>query len=234
MIYLIDDNRSRQQESYGCSFIKDGVYKDHLTHFVGVPTPERADFLEELPSKAKAVFYHTTSKDLDRDGNFLESAETIKKVSKKVKEKDIPFVGFSWGHTSHNALFDNNNIELMNKRIFYLNLREFIEDYIEVGSMDFQILAKGIGYKKEILIEQARRLIKKIQEENKSNALNMTISEEDNFIPELEIFLHESSSEQNFQSLCLKYSNKLTRCELIDLLNKSITSIRKYGRNLHC
>ncbi|MFB9862463.1 hypothetical protein [Rufibacter immobilis] len=230
MIYLIDDNKSQQLESYGCSFIKDGTYGDRLIYMTGIRTPERADFLDELPSKATAIFFHATSKDLDRDGNFLETNETVKKVANAAKEHNIPFVSFSWGHTSHEAIFNNGNIMAMNKRIFYLNFRDFIERYIDEEYLDFRILADGIGYKKEVLIKLAYRLIYGIE---KNTNLIDQVTEQCPFGSEINEYLKASRSENTLQSLVLKYSNELTYYKLLDILNRSIMSIRKYGYNLY-
>lgn len=230
MIYLIDDNRSQQLESYGCSFIKDGTYGNHLVYMNGIRTPDRADFLDELPSKVTAVLFHATSKDLDRDGDYLETDETVKKIAKTAKEHNIPFVSFSWGHTSHEAIFDSGNIEAMNKRIFYLNFRDFIEHYIDETSLDLKILANGIGYKKEVIIKQAQKLIHDI--ERSTNPIHQ-IPKECPFESDINEYLKASRSESTLRSLFLKHSNELTYNKLIDILKRSIISIRKYGYNLY-
>ena len=231
MIYLIDDNKSNQQEKYGCSFIKDGTYKNILTYLNGIPTPERADFLDELSLKANAVFFHSTSKDMDRNGTFLETAETINKIYAKVKKDSMRYVRFSWGHTSANASFDlNENIDLMNKRLFYLNLKEFLDDYLINGFWDFNILASGIAYKKELLIEHAQKLIAEISTLAGSELFNI---ETFYLSQSLEGYLVESKSSININEFASVYSEKITNSELIELIKKSIVSIRKYGTNIY-
>lgn len=230
MIFLIDDNKSNQQESYGCGFIKQGLYKEHLTFLKGIPTPERADFIDELPNKAKVILFHSTSKDMDKNGNLLETTETIGKIYNNIKTV-IPYVGFSWGHTSHIATYSENSIDSMNKRIFYLNFEAFILDYIKNKNVhDFKILSNGVGYKKEILIEQGRKLIQEILDYPKFEPF---ICGNDALTYSLDVFLKNSQAKINISDFCSQNSNKLSHFELTQLINKSIESIQKYGKNLY-
>lgn len=229
MIYLIDDNRENQQESYGCSFIKEGIYNKYLTYLDGIPTPDRADFMEEFQEKATLVLFHTTSKDLDRDRQFLEKTETITKIKDSIKTTK-PYVGFSWGHTSHIATFLNENIDSINKRIFYLNFKEFIEDYIKSGTHDFNILAKGAAYKKEILIEQGRRLIQELANFSKCEPFICG----NNFLTtSLDNFFQSSETKTNIKDFCEQNSSQISYFELVKVIEKSIESIQKYGKNLY-
>jgi hypothetical protein len=230
MILLIDDNISNQQEQYGCSFIKEGVYETILTHLTGIRTPERADFLERLPDKTAAIFFHATSKDIDSSGELISATETISKIYHQVKEKQIRYVRFSWGHTSDEAILNSGNIDSMNKRIFYLNLKDFLDDFTENGEMDFKIVHKGIGYRKEALIEEAEMLINNI---SKLESLTFYDLSQKEINQQLEGYLRTSKSLLSIDQFNAKYSRTITYSGLIELIQKSMLSIRRYGKNVY-
>lgn len=227
MIYLIDDNKQNQQQQYGCGFIETGEYKEYLSYLKGVATHERGNFIAELPDKAKAVFFHSTSKDIDADGNFLEKTGTIIKIKKNIDEHKIPYVAFSWGHTSHIASFSGNNVGSMNKRLFYLNLKEYLEDYISTGISDFKILTDGIGYKKEILIQEGLKLIDYLSEKSERIQLN---NDENDLIKIKSFFLNAHSLFNLDKYLAEK---TISDCELIRIIENSLQSIEKYGKDLY-
>jgi len=229
MIYLIDDNLSNQQEKYGCSFVKEGLYKNILEYYVGIKTHERSDFIEAKLKKAEAVFFHSTTKNLDADGNIVESTETIEKIRKFVIENEIPYVSFSWSHTSCLPIYQNNNIISMNKRIFYLNLKEFLDNYVKNNVIDLKILATGSNYKKELLIEQAEDIIKILES---THFLNIFLSNND-LKNKFSNFFTDSSSNINYKDFIEKYENKVTVFEIIKLVKEALNSIRKYGKNIY-
>jgi hypothetical protein len=226
MIYLIDDNLENQQQSYGCDFIMAGDYSENLLYLKGVATHERNKFLKELPHAATAVLFHATSKNIDANGDFMESIDTIGKVRTCVVENKIPYVSFSWGHTSHSATFLDGNVDSMNKRLFYLNFKAYIEEHVNTKNSDFNILVNGSEYKREILIEEGRKLIHSLSMSSSDSIQN------DNTIKNLaKSFFQNSESQFNFEKYSLQSENSIFG--LIQVVEDALKSIEKYGKDFY-
>jgi hypothetical protein len=233
MIFLIDDNLSNQQESYGCDYISAGKYKDFLHYRKSIKTTERADFYEFFQNNASLLLIHGTSKDADKDGNFLSTIQVVEKLLKICESETpiIPFVMFSIGWTSGPIVDGKGNIQDINKKQFYGNLKVFLDNYSITGSIDCDILSKGPNYKKYSIIDKGREVENIIEKFGDDDLYKYGTNLELDFA--LNQFISNSGSKVSFNDFKNNFSNSLTIFQLKEMIGKAINSILKYGRNVY-
>ncbi|MBD1385899.1 hypothetical protein IDJ75_11460 [Mucilaginibacter rigui] len=142
MIYLIDDNRRDQQKEYHCQFLAAGTYSHFIKPLYRLTPDEDLNFLKS----ADAIFVHSSFPDFDGQGKVIEGqSEVYEKIFNLLKDEPaIPYVLFSNGDTE--PAFDPENplgLDRINKRLFYLNLGDFLTAYEKDKVPELRILAYG-------------------------------------------------------------------------------------------
>jgi hypothetical protein len=162
MIYLIDDNRSEQQQKrYHADYLFDDSFKSVLTIIYKVKLVHYRQLAKTLED-ADVILLHRTFADADADGTYLDNGRRIRDfiVEDIAEDKEIPFVLFSAGD-SETTFDDDDNptiISGINKTLFYSHLFPFLQHYKETQQVELKILAHGSEYK----IHDAIKLVETI------------------------------------------------------------------------
>lgn len=241
MIYLIDDNQYNQQEIYGCDFIKEGIYSDFLTPIYKIKKYEFLSSLKETLTKADAIFIHNTFEDVDEKGNYIQGNLRVRDaiVHDIIDKNNIPYVIFSrgMGEFLENKKSSIYSIEAIDKKIFYENLKSFLDNYKENTKFELRILYYGLNYIEKEARNISNRIIAKIQKQEEKGIiyLNENIdfeSEEIDILDDLENYHKIVKNETTFDSF-LNNIEKYSYKDFIELIKKINFSILRHGRNIY-
>ncbi len=227
MIYLIDDNRSKQQTKlYNCDFIENGEFKKLIRPIYKITNAQWINIEEEL-LKADAIFIHKTFSDVDKKGNFVDSKDTYNKIRTIFLNNDIPYVIFTRG--SKGAEITEKNIKIIDKHLFYNNLYIFLKKYKINEVIQLELLAFGeklFYYKAMILSNKIIDIIEK-EKININEKLSFTYFE--NKIIDYFKITGSKISYDDFENKIKEW----TYCKLINEIKKINNSILKYGKNIY-
>lgn len=167
MIYLIDDNqREMRRNEMGIHFVDDNVFKDVLIKIEKLKSNADLSFL----SNAKCILLHTTTEDIDENGNHLSKSTTnanyIKEHISDYGSK-IPIALFSNQMseiTPDTFDYDTNPncIFQIKKNIFYERLYDFLEYYRQSQEVELRIIAYGKSYKATEISRYSKSLIESV------------------------------------------------------------------------
>lgn len=144
MIYLIDDNLSRQKEA-GWNETKFNEFSEIICVINNID--KLFIHKESINKSATHIFIHESFKDLSALNNKSFINDFVKEINNKAKNKEIFVVFFSGGKVER-SIVDNNIINIP-ADIFYDNLNVFLSKYSEKI-----IEIKHIVYGENIQIEE--------------------------------------------------------------------------------
>jgi len=225
MIYLIDDNRREQQQEYNCSFLALGEYQERIKPIYKITTSEEIAFLKD----ATAIFIHQSFPDFNAIGATITGQTIVyDKISNLFRgDPEIPYVIFSNGITDHT--YDSENpfqIEQINKRQFYLNLKDFLDYYIAKDVIEFKILAYGKNFIAMEIAELFERIAGLFHRGEHSESAAITALNAEIILligadPEINKKLTEALKNAELVPLYLSYIEKI------------LQSFIRYGRNIY-
>ncbi len=179
MIYLIDDNqREMRRNEMGIHFVDDNVFKDILIKKDKLEVNTDLSFL----SNAKCILLHTTTEDIDENGNHLSKSTTnANHIKEHISDygSNIPIVLFSNQMseiTPDTFDYDTNPncIYQIKKNIFYERLYDFLEYYGQTQKIELRIIAYGKNYKAVEISRYSKALIESVIQKGDSDVFKPT------------------------------------------------------------
>jgi len=222
MIYLIDDDRFRQQKEYTGGFLEKVPYSTIVRCIYQLNIDDKIISIQ----KDDVVLLHLSLPDF-KNNLILEGSTTIyESLIDNAHAHNCPLVIFSNGFNQEPE-FDTvkNEIKTINKREFYLRLKDFLDKYLSTEKIELRILAYGknfIARELSSIFDQISRLFTPSIGLNQEELylLNKQFAERVGSV-ELESKLLQLSQIENPREVYLPYMEKI------------ILSFIKYGRNIY-
>lgn len=242
MIYLIDDNQNNQRLQLGITFVDDGTYDKYLISFDKIErrdSPVDISHLEFLKN-AECILMHSTTEDWDKEKGFIkESNSNVVKIKEYISDfgDKIPLVMFTNNGIQY---FDNHDltdinpslISSINKTIFYKNLKDFMDNYINTGMIELRILRWG----KHFIVNEVRELslilldIFKLRLETD----HVHITDLSDYKQYFDRFIKLSYPNISPQIIYNDLEDNVMSIQLFrDKINLIISSFVKHGENIH-
>ena len=232
-IILIDDNSKGQRQIYGAAFIDDEVYSSIINHYEHFDGSSDLSFL----SVVKCVFIHDSLEDFI-NGSFDEHSHQAKDNIIEFMDKNrIPYVCFSDGHFSSIGRFDSNhNIVELKKSAFYNRLESFLKEYAQNKVIQFNILAYGENYIKELMTKNVRSLFQKYSSKRPEEIILlrdvMPSSKEEPYYLEEIVEMAQPDLGMDYDGILdFIEDNDVTVSDFTLRINRILNSISRYGKN---
>jgi len=222
-IILIDDNRQNQRAKYGAGFVDNEEYSDCLVHKEKLNSASDFSFLDN----AICIMIHDSLPDFVGD-NFKSDSHKVKDIILDfIQENAMQCIVFSDGQYSTDL--EETNLK-MKKSEFYFYLRDFLESYMETGSVNLKIAAYGKNYMKHDMLKWYKNIMSGIK-----NNDNNTITLSDIDKVSLRQFLENSQPKVGitYNQLMSNVDDGLvTVRDFKDNINRIIDGVQKYGKNI--
>lgn len=235
MIYLIDDNSKGQRIEYGASYIDEGQYDDILIHIEKTNGSTDVSFL----CNAKLIMIHDSLEDFENGGFVENSRHARHNIDDIAQNNNIPLVYFSDGHIV-SEMDPEGNITQLKKADFYYRLKDFLENYKELGVLDLKILAYGKNWKNLRLKEVVKKFYNKISNKKDNEILfirdvlpSSKISEPNYLSTIIEIYAQPNLGKSYNEILDYIEDEQITVGEFKQRIDKILTSINRYGKNTY-
>lgn len=234
-ITIIDDNSKNQRAEYGASFVDEDKYAEYLIHVEKLYAQSDLSFLED----AACVMVHDTLEDFI-DGEFKSDSHKAKeRVEEFVQDRNIPQVFFSDGHpmTAEWREDTPDVVYSIKKSEFYLHLHDFVLHYIDTGTIDMRIIAYGKEYKKELMTRWCQTIMSRLTNLSDGDIVDMPNKKEDKeaMQKDLRQIIEGAQPEIGITSdeiLARIEDQEMKAGELRANLNKIISNVKKYGKNI--
>ncbi len=235
MIFLIDDNKAdKRRNEMGINFVDDNIFDGFLFTIEKIKKDSDLSFL----NNAKCILIHTTTDDVNNEGEFTENSRTnVIKVIEDISDfgSKIPLVMFSnqmaeSSPDTYNYELNPNCIYQIKKNLFYERLYDFIDFFKKTGVIELRIIALGKKYKATEISRYSKILIESLikysfSELFKPNYVQLSIfrqyfslsnlgSDFDSFINDLE-------------------DNPITVSKFIDNISQIVESFNEYDENIY-
>lgn len=225
MIYLIDDDRRGQQDEYRCDFLKTTEFKDILTVIKTIDQDKDLSFL----SNADSILIHSSFPDTAKNHEIVEGKNTVyDKIIEIVEYNSIPTMIFT------NSVLDidhrvkiNGTAYRMNKRVFYLNLKSFLDYFNCCRIIEF----KNLYYGKDFLAHDLALLSADISVIIQTKGITSNKDQLTSLVTE---FGEKSNDLKHMMSMWNELLNgSASTSAFIKLTEKIIQSFAQYGRNIY-
>ena len=139
MIIVLDDSLHDQKKYNDVSFLDDIKYKNLIKIY---DKPTLKDFREIVQSLPNCLLFcnHRSLRLINKEGDFIDSKNTIKNLYANVTENNITRVEF--GRDMHT----NIEAKTLEKNKFYSNLKSFLDAYIATQSIELKVLYSGENF----------------------------------------------------------------------------------------
>lgn len=237
-ILLIDDNSRNQRSAYGAAFVDNEEYESILSHIEQVPDDIDPSFMCDC----KCVLIHDSLEDF-KDGSFNQYSHKAKDIIVDyLEDGQIPYVCFSDGHESLGVFDSCRNLVSVKKSEFYNRLKYFLDYYLEGNKIEFNILAYGRNFRKEVMLRYVKALFKKLEMKRPSETLLSSDvmpfkispnSIEENYLESI-VSLAQPSLGMSYNDI-LEYvdDKEISVGEFRKKINNILDSVSKYGKNTY-
>lgn len=213
MIYLFDDNKYNQlTTNYKFDFLE---YFSRNSEFITYIKSHDDYKLEPLFKLADCILLHQSFPDEIKTG----------KIKALCKKENVPLVIFSNQYTG--TIYDDaakNHIKQIKKDRMYFNFQYFIENYIEKGEVNLELLAMGKNYEIEkALIIQDRLSVYLFLHENNFDFFRC-FEEEETEWKELKELLFLAQPTKDFDAF-QEEIEKISAPELTQIIKSLTTKI---------
>jgi hypothetical protein len=145
MVLILDDTFNERSKYNDVEYLKEVEYINICHVYCRIPI-DQISLIEKELSFCKVFCFHKSLQFFDNDLNPLKNEINLERretLINLVSKQQIPKVEFSLGETE--TQIKNKKI---NKKIFYDNLRPFLDNYIEKKMPELKILFYGENYEK--------------------------------------------------------------------------------------
>lgn len=139
MIIILDDTFDQRQKYHDVSYLSEERYKDICTVYEYPTMLAFKNIIQELDN-IQLVCNHRSLRLFNREKNVIEGNEAIKNLFNQIDSKSI--LRLEFGRDMHS----NFDAKTLDKDLFYINLKSFLDNYIATKEIELKILFYGINY----------------------------------------------------------------------------------------
>lgn len=235
MFVIYDDTYSLRSHDYPVRFLSEPKYNSLVTIQESLYI-DSLNLEENTIRESKVVACHKTIRFRSKTTNENLSSELNSKhfeaFEKLIRETNALYISFS-GQIPETTVIDDRYVA-MNKRDFYVNLKDLIDVYLETNHITPKVLKFGRNYVGIELLSVQSNLLYLINSNKNCNSLIDLIKGDKRFINELNKYNQVSrlkSSDDEWVDFLIKEYSNLNNFEM--LLKKITKSFMKYGKCIY-
>jgi hypothetical protein len=171
MIIILDDSLSDRKKYQNVDYLWDEKYFDILKIYETIKPTDIGQIISAI-SNSKLVCNHKTLQLYDNNNNALIDKENLtlrENLLTKVSIMGVLRIEFSRGLESN---YDSNKID---KELFYYNLKQLLDNYIDNNQIEIKILFWGANYKIAERLSQVQKMLMEIRNSPVDDFLNNEI-----------------------------------------------------------
>lgn len=235
MFVIYDDTYTIRSKDYPIKFLTDSKYSSLVTIQECLYT-DSFTLEENRIKEAKVIACHKTIRFKSKENNEIQSAElnssNFEAFEKLIRKTNALYVSFS-GQIPETTIIDDHYVS-MNKRDFYVNLKDLIDVYLEEKLISPKALKFGKNYIGIELLSIQSNLLYLINSHQKHPSLPNLIIENKQFKNELIKYNQVSGLNKSEKEWLELLNNKYSNLSDLEVLLKKITkSYMKYGKCIY-